>query len=250
MDRTYWDSKAENYGEEIFSSIAGDKNGLIKKHISKYASKKFRAADLGCGTGLYLPFLSKKLKSVYACDLSPELLKKAKKRCTACRNIVFETVDLAKNRIKLPGVKFAVSANVLIIPDLRTRRAIIKNFYRALPKGAVLMLVVPSLESVLYANARLLEWNLKDGMSVKKAMEAGLKSEHKKTGSIGDGLINIDGVTHKHYLREELEVFLKNAGFKPECIEKVEYKWDTEFDKPPKWMKAPFPWDWMAVCKK
>jgi SAM-dependent methyltransferase len=250
MDRTYWDSKAENYGEEIFSSIAEDKNGLIKKYIGKYASKKHRAADLGCGAGLYLPLLSKKFKSVYACDLSPELIKKAKKRCAACGNITFETVDMVRQKPGLHGVKFAVSANVLIVPDARIREAIIGNIYRALPKGARLLLVVPSLESVLYVNARLLEWNLKDGMSVKKAMDAGLKSEHRKTGSIGDGLINIDGVTHKHYLREELEVFLKNAGFKPEIIEKTEYKWDTEFDRPPKWMKAPYPWDWMAIVRK
>jgi hypothetical protein len=112
------------------------------------------------------------------------------------------------------------------------------------------LLVVPSLESVLYANARQLEWNLKDGMNIQKAMDAGLKSAHKKTGSIGDGLINIEGVTHKHYLREELGLFLAGQGFKVMEIRKVEYRWNTEFENPPRWMKAPFPWDWMAVVEK
>jgi hypothetical protein len=157
---------------------------------------------------------------------------------------------LSKKRLRLPEVKFAVSANVLIIPDAGIRRAIIRNFCRALPKGAVLMLVVPSLESVLYVNSRLLEWNLKAGMSLKKALEAGLKGEHKHSGSVADGLVNIEGITHKHYLREELEVFFADNGLKILEISKVEYKWDTEFEKPPKWMKAPFPWDWQVLARK
>jgi SAM-dependent methyltransferase len=250
MDRQYWDSKAKNYDKEIFFSILEDKTGLFKRQINKFASKKHDAADLGCGTGSYLPFLSKKFKSVYACDLSPKLIKKAEKNCFACGNITFETVDMAKQKFKLSGIRFAVSANVLIIPDDRIRRAIIRNIYRALPRGARLMLVVPSLESVLYVNYRLFEWNIKDGMIRSKAIEAGLKSEHRKSGSVADGLINIDGVTHKHYLKEELVVFLKSAGFKPEIVEKIEYRWDTEFDRPPAWMKKPYPWDWMVICRK
>jgi len=249
-DRAYWDSKARTYDEEIFSSIHEDKNGVIKRTISKYASKKHAAADLGCGTGFYLPYLASKFRNVYACDLSPGLIQKAKKRCADRDNIVFCVRDLSKKKFKLAGVKFAVSANVLIIPDAGVRRAIAGNFYRALPKGAVLLLVVPSLESVLYANSRLFEWNLKGGMGVKKALAAGLKSEHKYSGSVVDGLINIEGVTHKHYLREELQVFLAGAGFKVREISKVEYKWDTEFEKPPKWMKAPYPWDWLVLAEK
>lgn len=250
MDRAYWDSKAKTYDREIFSSIHEDKNGVIKKTISKYASKKHAAADLGCGSGLYLPYLASKFKSVYACDLSAGLVRAAKKRCVKTAGITYNVADLSKERQKLPDVRFAVSANVLIIPDAAIRRAIVRNFYRALPKGAVLMLVVPSLESVLYVNTRQFEWNLKDGMSERKALDAGLKSTHKKTGSVADGLINIEGVTHKHYLREELEVFLTGFRFKVQKISKVEYKWDTEFENPPKWMKGPYPWDWLVVLLK
>jgi hypothetical protein len=139
---------------------------------------------------------------------------------------------------------------VLIVPDYGIRRAIMRNFCRALPKGGVLVLVVPSLESALYTNARQFEWNIKDGMSVKNAMKEGLAAAHKKSGSIGDGLINIEGVTHKHYLREELELFVKESGFKSAEISKVEYGWGTEFEDPPRWMKEPYPWDWLAVVKK
>jgi hypothetical protein len=31
---------------------------------------------------------------------------------------------------------------------------------------------------------------------------------------------------------------------------KLEYGWKTEFSHPPRWMKAPFPWDWLVTARK
>ena len=33
-------------------------------------------------------------------------------------------------------------------------------------------------------------------------------------------------------------------------LKKIEYPWDTEFNDPPKWMGAPYPWDWFVLAKK
>ena len=33
-------------------------------------------------------------------------------------------------------------------------------------------------------------------------------------------------------------------------IEKINYNWKTEFNQPPKWLKEPYPWDWMCVAEK
>jgi hypothetical protein len=54
----------------------------------------------------------------------------------------------------------------------------------------------------------------------------------------------------KHYLREELILLLEQEGFNIKSIQKVEYDWKTEFVKPPRWLKEPYPWDWMCVAKK
>ena len=64
------------------------------------------------------------------------------------------------------------------------------------------------------------------------------------------GIVHIDGVPTKHYLREELEASLADRGFKVLDIDKLEYPWTTEFDAPPRWMKAPFPWDWFVVARR
>jgi hypothetical protein len=61
---------------------------------------------------------------------------------------------------------------------------------------------------------------------------------------------DIDNVPTKHYLKEELELLLALEGFIVERIEKINYTWKTEFTNPPKWLKEPYPWDWMCVAKK
>jgi hypothetical protein len=43
---------------------------------------------------------------------------------------------------------------------------------------------------------------------------------------------------------------LANEKFVAEGFQKIEYNWDTEFIKPPKWLKEPRPWDWMVVARK
>ncbi|HRU39497.1 MAG TPA: hypothetical protein P5511_06440 [Candidatus Goldiibacteriota bacterium] len=86
-------------------------------------------------------------------------------------------------------------------------------------------------------------------MSFEKAVKQGLAGEHCKSGSVADCLVNIEGVTHKHYIKEELQVFLRVSGFEVMEVGKVEYGWHTEFERPPRWMKEPFPWDWMALCR-
>jgi hypothetical protein len=64
------------------------------------------------------------------------------------------------------------------------------------------------------------------------------------------GNTRIDGVLHKHYLKEELQLLLPKEGFIAEEFNKIEYDWTTEFLKPPKWLKEPGPWDWMVLARK
>ena len=65
-----------------------------------------------------------------------------------------------------------------------------------------------------------------------------------------EGNTTIDEVLHKHYLKEELELLLTSEGLAPKEFQKIEYEWGTEFNKPPKWLKEPKPWDWMVLAQK
>ncbi len=250
MDKKYWDKLAKSYEEEIFSSLDSDMRGVIRKRINKFASKSVAAADFGCGIGLYIPLLAASFKHVYAMDLSRQLVDKAIKKYAKYKNVDFSQADLAKKKPLNRPVKFGICTNVLIAESQVIRDKILKNISACVAKGGCMVFVVPSHESSLYVNCRLFEWNLNTGVSRKQAIEDGLRSTHKRKGSVCHGLINIDNVTTKHYLKEELEVMLPKYGFTGLEFEKVEYGWDTEFESPPKWMKEPFPWDWMITAVK
>jgi hypothetical protein len=73
------------------------------------------------------------------------------------------------------------------------------------------------------------------------------KEALRKWNNIRKGNADIDDVPHKHYLEEELQLLLSDAGFDAEEFQKIEYNWDTEFVNPPAWLKDPRPWDWMDI---
>ena len=248
MDKKYWDHKAGCYDDEIFSSIHSDSRGIITSEIKKYASKKKTALDFGCGPGLYLPLLASSFGRVYGFDLSDSLIKSASEKIKGRKNISLKAADLTKEKIKQIKGDFCVCANVLICADYELRNKLMKNLVTGLKKGAVVLFVVPSAESSMLVNARLFEWNIKEGMKTSKALKESADCETEK-GNYANGLIPIDNVLTKHYTREEFEIFARSAGLNCIKMEKVEYGWNTEFENPPKWMKGPYPWDWMGVFK-
>ncbi len=97
---------------------------------------------------------------------------------------------------------------------------------------------------------RFVLWNEKRGRSHKQALRAAYPPDADKDHLARQGILPIDGVATKHFLREELHVLL--AGHKLEMQEalKIEYTWDTECEDPPSWMRAPYPWDWLVVAKR
>ena len=250
MNQAYWDSIAHRYDDEILDALGSDRNGVIRGCIRKHANKKHVAADFGCGVGKTLPLLSRSFSIVDAYDLSVNNIKLARRACTALPNIRYHRRDLSTAASKRIQVDFAVSINVLLTPSHEIRNAILRTICRGLRPGGRLLLVTPSLESALYSDFRLLEWNMRVGFAYDQARKEGLTKDTKKGGALANGIVTLDGVATKHYLREELEVTLRGFGLEPIDTRKVEYAWSTEFDEAPSWLQAPYPWDWMVVAQK
>jgi len=251
MSQSHWDKIAPCYDSEIFDVLANDCNGTVLSHISRFASKKSVAGDFGCGVGKFLPTLSTQFRLVHAMDISGACLKVAQARYSHLPNIEYQKVDLADDSARLKKVDFALNVNVAIMACRRTLAGILKKISRSLKPGGHFVLVVPSLESMLFAEFRLIQWNLKTGMTHAQAISASVEeAEGSLDLRLEEGMVDIDGVATKHYLKEELIVLLKELRFEIEAIEKVEYDWSTEFDQPPRWMKEPYPWDWLILSKK
>ncbi len=199
--------------------------------------------------GKFLPALSANFRHVYAIDISQSLLDQARDSYTKLSNVTYAKKDLSRPNLKLERVDFALSVNVAIMPSQKIREAIFKTITRGVRKNGHWLLVVPSLESALFADFRLVQWNLKAGLSPAEAVWELEQADNAASQSLRQGLVDIDGVATKHYLKEELTALFKDS-FDILAIEKVRYSWKTEFDNPPKWMKEPYPWDWLVLLKK
>ena len=242
---------ARSYEAEIFSVKSNDRAGLVADCIRRYGKTRQTAIDIGCGIGHFLPLLSGRFRRVLAVDLSARCIARAQARFPELGNITYRTLDLAKPGVRLPPADFALCVNAAIAPDLGARNRLLDAACRQVRAGGHLVLVVPALESVLLTDFRLVEWNLRDGIRPDAAVGPAYRKHRPVCRTrIHEGVVGIAGVGTKHYLREELEVLLEAREMRPLEIRKIAYPWTSEFTRPPRWMQAPYPWDWLLVARK
>ncbi len=111
--------------------------------------------------------------------------------------------------------------------------------------------MVPSLESSLWVARQLYDWERREGQEASAARRAVTQLLGDRFGpSLAEGLVPIDGVETKHYMSPEIERDLAEVGIRVLKMERVNYGWHTEFDAPPRWMRDPYPWDWLVVGQK
>lgn len=247
-EELHWNNIAHSYEDEIFDVFKSDKDKKLPTYFKKYSNKNHVAIDLGCGIGKAFPYLSPAFKKVLAVDISDKCLDIAAN--DQFKNIEFRKVDLTAQDLTLPQADFGFCCNVLLLPDLQKNIAIINNAHKCLKKKSAAVFVMPSLDSILFYAWRLIEWNKKEGVKPAEIHDSEFSYFSGSKRDIFQGLIKIDGVTTKHYSHSEIEVIFKEAGFKVQTIDKIEYEWTTEFAAPPNWLKDPYPWDWLVECVK
>lgn len=247
MEKSYWEKIAPIYETEIFDVLKNDVSGKIVNSILSFASNKKSIIDIGCAVGKWMPILAPNFGKVHAIDISTKNLKIAERKYLHYDNITYERVDMSAT--KVPNIKFdaAICINAILTAHLKKRNLFFKHMASFLKKGGDLVLVVPSLESKLYSHIIANKFNVDDA---KNDTAPSGKRAISQIRYIKDGVTDIDDVPTKHFLKEELELLLTLEGFKVLAVEKINYQWNTEFHKPPNWLKDPKPWDWLVVAKK
>lgn len=252
MKRSYWEKIAPAYGEEIFDVLHNDKKALIRNVINKYASKNKTVIDIGCAIGKWLPVLAPAFKKVVAVDISSKNLAIAAQLYPQYKNVQYLRANMSSKKTnpdsyRGPQCDFGICINAILTPSAKDRNIFFQSLQACVKKGGRIVITIPSLESWLLTSLVQQQYKIDKHLfpPVKKPKEA-----LRKWNNIRQGNADIDEVPHKHYLKEELQLLLQDAGFIAEEFEKIEYSWDTEFHKVPEWLKNPKPWDWMVVAKK
>jgi 2-polyprenyl-3-methyl-5-hydroxy-6-metoxy-1,4-benzoquinol methylase len=247
MEKSYWEKMAPKYETEIFDVLKNDASGKIVKSILSFAGKKKSIIDIGCAVGKWMPVLAPNFEKVQAVDISDKNLKIAAQKYKQFDNISYERVDMSASAVRKQKYDAAICINAILTAHLKKRNLFFKHMASFIKKGGDLVLVVPSLESKLYSHIIANKFNVDDAKNDKAPTG---KRAITQIRYIKDGVTDIDDVPTKHFLKEELDLLLTLEGFKVLEIEKIKYNWNTEFHKPPTWLKNPKPWDWLVVAKK
>ncbi len=246
-EEKHWNEIGKSYDGEIFDVFKSNKNNTLQQYFRKHRNKKHTAIDFGCGTGKAFEYMAPFFKEVLAIDISQNLLDIAK--TSRYKNIAYKRADLTRHDLKFPHANFAFCCNVAILPLREKNLNIIHNIEKHLHTKGVALFVIPSLESVLYATSRMVEWYAKEGTSRSEIPMEDFEY-YRTTRDVANGIIHIDNVPTKHYLGDEVHAVFNNTKLKITSLDRLEYSWATEFGSPPAWLKEPFPWDWLVECKK
>ena len=244
MDRSYWEKISPDYEKEIFDVLQNDRKGLIRGAIKKYSGT---VIDIGCGVGKWLPFLSSSFKKVYAVDISGGNIATAKRNHSSLKNIQYQRLDVSSKNGRIPRFDLAVCINAILTSSLPKRKAFFRFVGTTVKKGGHLVLVLPSLESALLTRVVARQWQIDKAVF---SSSLPVKEAAAQWTEIQQGNIRIDEMPTKHYLKEEIILLLKREGFSAITFKKIEYDWNTEFSKPPSWLKEVYPWDWLCLATR
>lgn len=243
MNRDYWDRISKNYEDEVLSVFDNDLQGIVEEKIAAagVAHPEGRAADIGCGIGRFTPVLADTFCEVEGCDFTPVGLKQAKARCRAKGNVRFYQLDLTRDSFPFEPVEFVFCVNVLIMPALDMRTRAWWNVANQVVSGGTLLLVVPSYESFQMEYYHRLKSRLNDGETTTSAIRNSIE-EKATAADMRMGVVQLDGVRTKHYLKEEVVAMVRARHFEIQEVAKVTYppQNDSEFAT----------WDWLVVAKR
>jgi SAM-dependent methyltransferase len=231
---------AERWDQEIFNTLHHDRSGVIAGEIERSSRRARSIADFGCGTGIYLPLLSRLFDDVHGFERSMPCVAIARRKLHNMANVAVHSASAASVR-RHGRFDVVLCVNVAVHPALRARAGVFRAIDALLSPGGRLILVVPSLESATLVAA---------------AEEAALRGRAASraadwvAGKHADGVVTIEGMPYKHYAKREVGALLDDLRLGVSRIRRVEYSWRSQGVRPAANLSDQLPWDWIAVANK
>jgi SAM-dependent methyltransferase len=245
MDAQTWDQLSGSYFEQISSPFDQEVvNPLLTFLDALPGRESLTVADLGCGIGNLLPFLSGRFHKVVAVDFSNGMLRQARARCPQ-ENTVFYRRSLANLAHFHGQFDVAIAVNSVLSPKQSEVDQILREIAATLKPGGAFAGIFPSMESVLYEGVLLLEKEREQAGTEEQARKRVNRLIGPRRYDFVSGLYTDGPDRQKFYYSFELRRRLQSAGFKNIQFGKVLYPWSQDhawFD----FSGEPRMWDWFV----
>lgn len=245
MDAQAWDQLADVYFEEISTPFQAEvKNPLLDYLNALPGREAMTVADLGCGIGNLLPFLSDRFKRVVAVDFSSKMLRSAQLNCPQ-GNIEFCRQSLTDLSVFRGQFDLAVTVNSVLAPSLGTVDQILREIAASLKPAGLLAGIFPSMESVLYESILILDRERQQSRNEEEALRRTQRKVRRSRYDFIAGFYTEGENRQKFYYSFELRRRLQKAGFRGIQFGKVLYPWYEE-DGSEAFEGEPKLWDWFV----
>jgi len=234
----HWDRIAPKWTAEVFNTLRCARSPVVREGLKTAASTSSNIADFGCGTGTYLPLLSRLFDEVHGFEQSQRCVEIARKRMRTRRNV---KVDVAHRANPPMRSRFdaVLCVNVALHPERREWRQVLRAMKAMLRPRGRFLLVVPALESAaLVTRAR------------RPHIDPLVPAVKHFRPRIRPGVVRFGGVPTKHYSAAELRSELKALGLGGIRVQRVEYTWRSHGITPPPSLRAEKPWDWFVTARR
>ena len=167
----HWSRHAAQYGELFVDPFGPEVENPLWKALAAIPDAQTKTvADLGCGTGPLLPYLTSTFDRVIALDFAPEMLRKAADRLDprAAARVTFLERPMHKLDDLAGQLDVAVAINSLVMPDVRVIDRTLRSIRASLKPGGQFLGVVPSIDTIAYQLMLFLDQSLDQGLEPTK----------------------------------------------------------------------------------
>ncbi len=245
----FWSKAAASYEQEFVDPYRNDVRNPLKVALKELADGGAKVvADLGCGIGPLLPFLSDSFESVIAVDFAAGMLDRARRRCPKATNITYLERNLADLSSLAGSVDVAVSVNSLVMPNVADQEDVLRQIRATLKPDGRFLGILPAMDGVHYQTMLLVDRALDRGQPLDAARKnAGHLNDHALY-DFAFGQFRFQGLDQHFWQPFEIRYRFARAGLELIRKKKVHLSW-SQFGGQDSLKRYPPPWDWFFLAK-
>jgi SAM-dependent methyltransferase len=243
-----WSKAAGTYEKEFINPYLPDIRNPLKALLRKLGDPKGKVvADLGCGIGPLLPFLSQHYRRVYAVDFALGMLERARRAAAELVNVTFVQTSLTELQLAEPA-DVAIAVNSLVMPDMRDLDRCLARVRATLKPGGYFIGIVPAMDAVHYYTMLLTDRALATGKPPTAARRNAAHHADHGCFDFAFGQFLYEGLEQHFWQPFEVRYRFRGAGLRLVRLRKLHLSWQ-QFAGAAELRQFKAPWDWLFVAR-